>query len=106
MFFIRPVLFVSAAFVVGSVSAWVPSCTQTGPFVAVLRTSTALKALDYNDPVVAEEFAQVQPMAFEDVEEELQQSGVRRAKREPPLFPVMLWYPLGSYFIVFDPLKM
>jgi len=86
MFFSRPVLFVSAALVVGSVSAWVPSSTQTGPLVSALRTSTALKALDYNDPVVAEEFAQVQPMAFEDVEEELQQSGVR--------------------FIVFDPLKM
>ena len=29
-------------------------------------------AIDYNDPVVAEEFAKVQPMSFEDVEEELQ----------------------------------
>ena len=29
------------------------------------------------DPVVAAEFAQVQPMAFEDVEEELQKSGIR-----------------------------
>ena len=34
-------------------------------------------AIDYNDPVVAEEFAKVQPMSYEDVEEELQQSGIR-----------------------------
>jgi hypothetical protein len=34
-------------------------------------------AIDYNDPVVAEEFAKVQPMDFDDVEEELQQEGIR-----------------------------
>jgi hypothetical protein len=34
-------------------------------------------AIDYNDPVVAEEFANVQPMSYEEVEEELQQSGIR-----------------------------
>ena len=34
-------------------------------------------AIDYNDPVVAEEFAMVQPMDFDDVEEELQQQGIR-----------------------------
>ena len=34
-------------------------------------------AIDYNDPVVAEEFAAVQPMTYEEVEEELQQSGIR-----------------------------
>ena len=34
-------------------------------------------AVDYNDPVVAEEFANVQPMSYEEVEEELQQSGIR-----------------------------
>ena len=45
---------------------------------ATMRRTTALQqAVDYNDPVVAEEFAAVQPMAFEDVEEELQQSGIR-----------------------------
>lgn len=36
-----------------------------------------LMALDYNDPVVAEEFALVQPMDFEDVEAELLQQGIR-----------------------------
>lgn len=73
MFFQR-LLLVSALVVLDSVSAWVvPS-----PAAASGRTrTTALKALDYNDPVVAEEFANVQPMAFEDVEEELQQSGIR-----------------------------
>uniref|UniRef100_A0A6T5Z1Y3 RRM domain-containing protein n=1 Tax=Thalassionema nitzschioides TaxID=33649 RepID=A0A6T5Z1Y3_9STRA len=34
-------------------------------------------ALDYNDPAVAEELANVQTMSFEEVEEELLQSGVR-----------------------------
>lgn len=36
-----------------------------------------LSLLRFTDPVVAAEFAQVQPMAFEDVEEELQESGIR-----------------------------
>ena len=41
-------------------------------------TSTALPmAIDYNDPVVAEEFNNVQPMTYEEVEEELSMSGVR-----------------------------
>jgi hypothetical protein len=34
-------------------------------------------ALDYNDPVVAEEFGKIQPMTYEEVEEELMMSGVR-----------------------------
>lgn len=43
-----------------------------------MQTSTALPmALDYNDPVVAEEFNAVQPLSFEEVEEELMMSGVR-----------------------------
>lgn len=33
-------------------------------------------AIDYNDPLVAEEFAAVQPMEFEDVEEELLAKGI------------------------------
>jgi len=32
--------------------------------------------IDYNDPVVAEEFTKVQPMAFEDVEAELREKGI------------------------------
>ncbi len=34
-------------------------------------------AVDYNDPAVAEEFNLVQPMTYEEVEEELMSSGVR-----------------------------
>jgi len=33
-------------------------------------------AIDYNDPVVAEEFAKVQPMEFEEVEAELMEKGI------------------------------
>ena len=56
-------------------SAWVSSSIHSQ------RTASSFTrlqmAIDYNDPVVAEEFAQVQPMAFEDVEEELMKSGIR-----------------------------
>ena len=34
-------------------------------------------AIDYNDPVVAEEFNKVQPLSWEEVEQELAESGVR-----------------------------
>lgn len=61
------VLFVALAMT----HAWVP--TAFAP-----RTSTARKmAIDYNDPVVAQEFNNVQPMTFEEVEEELQEKGIR-----------------------------
>ena len=33
-------------------------------------------AINYNDPVVAQEFAQVQPLSFEEVEAELQEKGI------------------------------
>lgn len=66
-------LLLSTAWAVGSVAAWAP--TRAGSFSRI--RCTALNALDYNDPIVAEEFAQVQPLAFEDVEEELQKSGIR-----------------------------
>lgn len=33
-------------------------------------------ALDYNDPVVGEELAKIQPMTFEEVEEELMEQGI------------------------------
>jgi hypothetical protein len=55
--------------------AWVsPSVSRT----AAPRTSkSSLRmAIDYNDPIVAEEFMNVQPMAIEDVEEELQSKGI------------------------------
>lgn len=54
--------------------------SSTRAFVPVVKRSAVIglrMAIDYNDPVVAEEFAKVQPMAFEDVEEELSQTGIR-----------------------------
>lgn len=42
------------------------------------RFSTSLPmALDYNDPVVMQEYNDVQPLTYEEVEEELMMSGVR-----------------------------
>ena len=38
--------------------------------------STLYMAIDYNDPVVAAEFANVQPMDFDDVEAELRAKGI------------------------------
>jgi hypothetical protein len=53
-------------------TAWTPVPTH------ITRRHAALyMAIDYNDPVVAEEFQNVQPMSWEEVEEELMSSGVR-----------------------------
>lgn len=40
-------------------------------------TSSLAMAIDYNDPIVAEEFNNVQPLTYEEVEDELMMSGVR-----------------------------
>lgn len=54
-------------------SAWVttPPRSTSRSIVSPLRM-----AIDYNDPVVAEEFAKVQPMDFDDVEAELMDKGI------------------------------
>lgn len=58
----------------GLVESWGPSLT----FSRARTSGTSLRmAIDYNDPVVAEEFAKVQPLTYDEVAEELQQSGVR-----------------------------
>jgi hypothetical protein len=59
--------------------AWVSPSVSLSRTAAVPRTSkTSLgMALDYKDPVVAEELALVQPMPIEEVEEELQSKGIR-----------------------------
>lgn len=44
---------------------------------AINSRTTLPMALDYNDPVVAEEYANVQPLSYDEVEEELMMSGVR-----------------------------
>ncbi|CAJ1940304.1 unnamed protein product [Cylindrotheca closterium] len=53
-------------------SAWVPVSSMT----RASRTALPM-AIDYNDPVVAAEFANVQPLTYEEVEAELQECGVR-----------------------------
>lgn len=64
-----------------SASAWVVpavSRLQRVQGVAYRTSSSPLNmALDYNDPIVGAEYALVQPMTFDEVEEELLESGVR-----------------------------
>lgn len=55
-------------------SAWVPAIPS---FTANRAPTTLFMALDYSDPVVAEEFNAVQPLTYEEVEEELIASGIR-----------------------------
>ncbi|EEC51323.1 predicted protein [Phaeodactylum tricornutum CCAP 1055/1] len=55
------------------VSAWVPSFRRS---LAPSSTTARRMAIDYNDPIVGEEFNKVQPMAFEDVEQELREKGI------------------------------
>ena len=60
----------------GLAEAWGPSVSfsRVGSRVS---TCSLKMAIDYNDPVVAQEFANVQPLSYEEVEEELRQSGIR-----------------------------
>jgi hypothetical protein len=48
----------------------------SAPIGSFSRQSTSLRALNYNDPMVAEEFAKVQPLTFEEAEAELQEKGI------------------------------
>ena len=57
-------------------SAWVVTPPSFGRTRAAAPASLLRMALDYNDPVVAEEFATVQGLSFEEVEEELKAGGV------------------------------
>jgi hypothetical protein len=63
--------------------AWMlsPTTTTIFPTRAVSArqqlTTTALRmAIDYNDPVVAEEFANVQSLSWDEIESELNESGI------------------------------
>lgn len=60
-------------------SAWstLNAAPSSRSFVASTSSTALPMALDYNDPVVAEEFNAVQPLTYEEVEEELMMSGVR-----------------------------
>lgn len=63
--------------------AAVSSTTNVAAFIPAnpIRTSRVTNsglrmAIDYNDPVVAAEFANVQPMDFDEVEAELRAKGI------------------------------
>mmetsp|Transcript_36602 Transcript_36602/g.56804 ORF Transcript_36602/g.56804 Transcript_36602/m.56804 type:complete len:255 (-) Transcript_36602:45-809(-) len=56
-------------------AAWAPAGSST--FRSPVSRTSLRMAIDYNDPVVAEEFAKVQPLTYEEVEQELQECGVR-----------------------------
>ena len=57
-------------------SAWTPVISPSIGASRLSRSSLKM-AIDYNDPIVAEEFGNVQPMTYEEVEDELKQSGIR-----------------------------
>jgi len=66
------------SFLAASASAWVAPSAFSNNFRTVApRAPTALFAIDYNNPVVAEEFAKVQPMDLDTVEAELLETGIR-----------------------------
>jgi len=58
-----------------SSAAWT-SPTSMGISTRVRQQSALRMAIDYNDPVVAEEFGKVQGMTWEEIEEELNESGI------------------------------
>lgn len=94
MKFLVPGCIVSLLFSIVSPSvAWAPSAPSASATFASARLHqhqhqqrshhhhsfiTRLRmAIDYNDPVVAEEFSKVQELSWEDIEEELNESGIR-----------------------------
>jgi len=60
---------------VSSAMAW--TIAPSISFRSAPSTTALPMAIDYNDPIVAEEFNNVQPLSYEEVEEELMMSGVR-----------------------------
>lgn len=78
MKFSRVTLALSAG-LLWSASAWMVPSTTTATIGSRSRPrSLGLRmAIDYNDPVVAEEFNNVQPLSFDEVESELLESGIR-----------------------------
>ena len=57
--------------------AFLSSANAFAPSASLVRRPTSIHmAIDYNDPVVAEEFANVQPLSFEEVEAELAEKGI------------------------------
>ena len=62
---------IALALTIACASAFMPARMPRAPHRAPLRSS-----IDYNDPEVGAEFAKVQAMEFDDVEEELAMSGI------------------------------
>lgn len=56
--------------------AFVPGIPTTSPSFKDAISTRLSMAIDYNDPLVAEEFANVQPMDFDEVEAELRAKGI------------------------------
>jgi hypothetical protein len=71
---VRIVVLAFLASIAVTAGAWVSPSIGFG--TRKQASAVARRALDYNDPIVAEEFAKVQPMDFEDVEEELMSKGI------------------------------
>jgi len=68
------------AIAVSRTAAWSSTFSSgaSRSFVSHANTNTVLSmALDYNDPIVGAEFAAIQPLTYEEVEEELLMSGVK-----------------------------
>jgi hypothetical protein len=82
----RPVLIVLLILFPAWGDAWVTPTSRIGQnrvtksypcrSRAPTLSTKLLMAIDYNDPLVAEEFAKVQPMPFDQVEEELKMKGI------------------------------
>ena len=68
------VTFLLSAALLGQASAWIPASGSQS--LTRSRTLGLRMAIDYNDPVVAEEFNNVQPLAYEEVEAELRSKGI------------------------------
>lgn len=67
------VSFLLSTALLSQASAFVP---MSASLLARPKSLGLQMAIDYNDPVVAEEFNNVQPLAFEEVEAELRSKGV------------------------------
>lgn len=75
----KSIIAITTLTLLSAAAAWAPGLARCSRIAGARRfaQSPALKmAMDYNDPVVAEEFAKVQPMDFDDVELELKSKGI------------------------------
>jgi hypothetical protein len=74
-----PVLLLLLSILVDSSEAWLNSPISMlvrRNFSSIRYSPVIAMAINYNDPIVAEEFARVQPLPFEEVEVELKAKGI------------------------------